>query len=153
MLSFAIFAQGYVFSTLLTARGDLKRLNQLAFLGAVLNIGLNAYWLTHAEAHNAGIGCAAISALTQLIVVGLQTALAMAAHRGQIWWKIAKTVLIHSASAGAICTAFSRWADASEGMTMACLACCLAAGLLPGVTNYRSVSTLLSDKMNTFADS
>ena len=153
MLSFAIFAQGYVFSTLLTARGDLKRLNQLALLGAILNISLNAYWLTHADAQNAGIGCAAISALTQLAVVGLQTARAITAHRGKIWWKILRTALIHSAFAGAICAVFSRWADASEGMTLACLACCLASGLLPGVTNYQTISDLLSHKMNTFADS
>lgn len=153
MVSFAIFAQGYVFSTLLTARGDLKHLNQLAGIGALINIALNAWWLSRADAANAGWGCAAISALSQLIVVGLQTTSALRAHPGQLWRKIGRTAALHTLFAGAICIGFWRWADASIGSVACCLGACLAVGALPGITNYSSMRALLSDKMNTFADS
>ena len=76
MASFAVFAQGYVYSTLLTARGDLKLLNRLA-LGAVANVAGNAWWLSRLTAQTQPWGVPS-SALTQVLVVGLQTACACA---------------------------------------------------------------------------
>ena len=153
MLSFAVFAQGYVFSTLLTARGDLKLLNRLAALGAVANIGGNAWWLSQADGSNAAWGCAIISAGTQILVVGLQTAAAMRFHPGRIWWKVGQAALLHSLACLAICGAFSRWSDTSAWSVLACLLCCIAAGALPGIAQTNPLRQLLSDKMNTFADS
>ena len=153
MLSFAIFAQGYVFSTLLTARGDLKLLNVLAAIGAVLNIGLNGWWISSSDGMDAAWGCAVISAGTQFLVVGLQTGFAIAAHPGKIWRQILRTATLHSLAAGAICAAFWRWADGSVEAVAACLILCIAVGALPGITNYQTARTLLTDKMNTFADS
>jgi O-antigen/teichoic acid export membrane protein len=153
MLSFAIFAQGYVFSTLLTARGDLKLLNVLAAVGAVLNIGLNAWWISSSDGMNAAWGCAVISAGTQFLVVGLQTGFAIAAHPGKVWGQILRTAALHSLAAGAICAAFWRWADGSVEAVAACLVLCIAVGALPGITNYQTARALLTDKMNTFADS
>jgi len=34
-----------------------------------------------------------------------------------------------------------------------CLLCCIAAGALPGIAQTQTLRQLLSDKMNTFADS
>ena len=43
MWSFVAVCTTYVFGTLLTARGELRKLNILAALGALINIGLNLY--------------------------------------------------------------------------------------------------------------
>lgn len=153
MLSFAIFAQGYVFSTLLTARGDIQLLNRLAFSGAAANVILNGLWLSQATAFNAGWGCALISAGTQLLVVGLQMGFVFRFHPGKSWWSIGKTGGLHFILAGAICWLFSRWADANQITALASLASCLLLGLVPGVINQRGLRALLTDKMNTFADS
>ena len=153
MASFAVFAQGYVYSTLLTARGDLKLLNRLAALGAIANIAGNAWWLSQADGSNAAWGCAVISAGTQVLVVGLQTAFAMRFHPGRIWWKVGQTAFLHSLACAAICEAFLRWSNASGWTVVACLVCCIAAGALPGIAQTNALRQLLSDKMNTFADS
>lgn len=152
MASFAIFAQGYVFSTLLTARGDLRLLNQLAALGAVANIAGNALWLQQADAANAAWGCAVISAATQLLVVGLQVAFAMRLHPGRIWWNVGRTAAFHSLACGALCWGFIRWSDASGLAALSCLLLCLAVGAIPVLSKTQSLRQLLSDKMNTFAD-
>lgn len=153
MVSFAIFAQGYVFSTLLTARGDLRLLNQLAALGAVANLAGNALWLQHADAANAAWGCAVISAGTQLLVVGLQVAFAMRFHPGRIWWNVGRTAVLHSLACGALCLGFIRWSNASGFAALSCLALCIAVGAIPVLSKTQSLRQLLSDKMNTFADS
>ena len=44
-------------------------------------------------------GCAVISAGTQVLVVGLQTAFAMRFHPGRIWWKVGQTAFLHSLAA------------------------------------------------------
>ena len=153
MASFTVFAQGYVYSTLLTARGDLKLLNRLAALGAVANVAGNAWWLSQADGSNAALGCAVVSAGTQVLVVGLQTASAMRFHPGRIWWKVGQTALLHSLACAAICGAFLRWANTSGWSVVLCLLCCIAAGALPGIAQTQTLRQLLSDKMNTFADS
>jgi O-antigen/teichoic acid export membrane protein len=153
MTSFAVFAQGYVYSTLLTARGDLRLLNLLAALGAVANIAGNAWWLSQADGSNAALGCAVISAGTQVLVVGLQTGFAMRFHPGRIWWKVLQTGLLHSLACVAICWAFMRLTSASGWSVIACLICCIAAGALPGIVQTNTLRQLLSEKMNTFADS
>ena len=153
MVSFAIFAQGYVFSTLLTARGDLRLLNQLAALGAIANVVGNAIWLGHADGQNAAWGCAVISAGTQLLVVGLQVGFAMRFHPGPNWWKIGQTAVAHSLGCWAICMAFQRWSNATGLEVLACLVSCIAIGLVPILSKTQSLRHLLSDKMNTFADS
>lgn len=153
MGSFAVFAQGYVFSTLLTARGDLRLLNQLAALGAVANIAGNALWLQQADATNAAWGCAVISAGTQLLVVGLQVAFAMRFHPGRIWWNVGRTAVLHSLACGALCWGFIRWSNASGIAALSCLLLCIAVGAIPVLSKTQSLRQLLSDKMNTFADS
>lgn len=153
MASFAVFAQGYVYSTLLTARGNLKLLNLLAAIGAVANIAGNAWWLSQADGSNAALGCAVISAGTQVLVVGLQTGVAMRFHPGKIWWKVLQTGLLHSLACVAICWAFVRLTNASGWSVIACLICCIAAGALPGIAQTKTLRQLLSEKMNTFTDS
>ena len=65
MLSFVAISSTYIFGTLLTANGSLKRLNRLALLGVLLNFGLNYYWIPQAGAFGASLA----SLVTQLITV------------------------------------------------------------------------------------
>ncbi len=68
MATFIPLASTYVFGTLLTAGGDLRRLNIISLAGLVVNLALN-WWLIPTE----GIYGAAIATLaTQGVVVGFQ---------------------------------------------------------------------------------
>jgi O-antigen/teichoic acid export membrane protein len=58
MAAFPGFSIMYVYSTLLTANGNLKLLSALAFAGAVINILLNIYLINHQQALGAAITCA-----------------------------------------------------------------------------------------------
>ena len=149
MVSFAIFAQGYVFSTLLTARKDLRLLNTVAAIGAVGNITLNALWI---PAYGA-LGCAMASALTQALVVLVQCAATILKHPGSAWWKLGKSVALHSLLCGTICFMGVRWASDTEWVALAVMAACLLAGFIPGIMDDSNLRALLSNKMNTFAAS
>ena len=153
MISFAIFAQGYVFSTLMTARGDMRRLNQLAGAGALLNIALNAWWLSQASPTSGGMGCAVISAITQGAMVAGQIFFCLRHHPGKQWWKLFRALILHCFACFTICSAVSRLdINPNQALWMA-LFSCLAAGFMPGVIDFRSIQKMLSEKMNTFADS
>ena len=153
MISFAIFAQGYVFSTLLTARGDMRRLNQMAGAGAVLNIALNAWWLSQASSTTGAIGCAVISAITQGAMVAGQIFFCLRHHPGKQWWKLVRALILHSLACFTICSAVSRWDINPDKALWMALFGCLISGLVPGVIDFRSIQKMLSEKMNTFADS
>lgn len=62
--SFPAFCMMYVYSTLLTANGNLKILNGLAALGVLINLGLNLYFIPHLGA----LGAATIAFLTQSLL-------------------------------------------------------------------------------------
>ena len=70
MICFVFISSTYIFGTLLTANGDLKTLNKVAFGGVILNIGLNLVLIPSYQAYGA--------ALASLITQGI-TAIA------QIW--------------------------------------------------------------------
>ena len=146
MISFAFFAQGYVYSTLITARGELKWLNILAALGAVTNIILNAMWIPKYGAW----GCALASAWTQAFVVCCQCAWAIYRHPGGVWWGVFKSLILHALACFTICQIMLRLGSDGSATPLWCLAGCLIAGLIPGIMDYRALRELLSDKMNTF---
>lgn len=64
MLTFICLAVGYVFGTLLTATGNIYKMNGLFALAALINIGLNWYWIPSEKA----IGAAKATLLTQIFV-------------------------------------------------------------------------------------
>lgn len=57
MASFPAFCIMYVYSTLLTANGNMKILSGIALAGAVINILLNVYLISHKQALGAAITC------------------------------------------------------------------------------------------------
>jgi len=73
MVSFLGIATTYIFGTLLTANGSIRRLNQMAIVGMVLNIGLNLILIPHLQA----LGSAWASLATQLFTAIAQTILAV----------------------------------------------------------------------------
>ncbi len=149
MVSFAIFAQGYVFSTLLTARGDLRLLNTIAAIGAASNIALNALWIPEFGA----LGCAMASALTQALVVLAQCCASILKHPGSTWWKLGRSLTLHSLLCAAICFIGMRLELEAWWMAPSIVMVCILAGFTPGVVDGSTFRTLLSNKMNTFTSS
>ena len=62
--SFPAWCLMYIYSTLLTANGNLKALNYIALCGVVFNLGLNFYLIPHFQA----VGGAVTSFLTQTLL-------------------------------------------------------------------------------------
>jgi O-antigen/teichoic acid export membrane protein len=69
MIAFIPIANNYIFGTLLTANGDFKTLNFIAFTCLVVNVGLNIFLIPKYEA----LGAAIATVCTQFIATGLQT--------------------------------------------------------------------------------
>ena len=67
ILSFVPVSLTYIYGTLLTASGNLKRLNQMAFAGLVLNFCLNYFLIPIYGAWGAAIATLATQLLTALI--------------------------------------------------------------------------------------
>lgn len=93
MWCFVAVCTTYVFGTLLTAGGDLKRLNWMAAGGAVLNIGLNVVLIPRWQAE----GAAWASLITQVATALVQVALAVRMFRLELPWQVLIRTLIYSA--------------------------------------------------------
>lgn len=64
MLSFLSICGCYIYGTLLTANGNLRRMNQVFVLGVLLNISLNLWLIPHSGA----LGAAIATCFTQALV-------------------------------------------------------------------------------------
>lgn len=84
MLCFVFMASTYIFGTLLTANGDLKTLNKVAFGGVVLNIVLNLILIPTYKAY----GAAWASLITQGLTAVAQIILCIRVFNFNINWKI-----------------------------------------------------------------
>ena len=73
MLSIAPLSATYIFGTLLTANGNLKQLNIIAFFAVIVNIGLNVLLIPHFQA----IGSAYISLFTQILIIAAEIVIAV----------------------------------------------------------------------------
>jgi O-antigen/teichoic acid export membrane protein len=68
MISFCAISTMYIFSTLLTANGNLRYLNYIAFTGMVINISLNFLLIPSYQA----FGSAIATLFTQFLIAGVQ---------------------------------------------------------------------------------
>jgi O-antigen/teichoic acid export membrane protein len=68
MTSFCAISTMYIFSTLLTANGNLRNLNYIAFTGMVINISLNFLLIPSYQA----FGSAIATLFTQFLIAGVQ---------------------------------------------------------------------------------
>jgi len=64
MIGFVFVCCTYIFGTLLTAKGSLRRLNQFAIAGVIINIGMNLVLISDYGAY----GCALASVITLALV-------------------------------------------------------------------------------------
>jgi O-antigen/teichoic acid export membrane protein len=64
MCAFPAYCIMYVYSTLLTANGNLKLLNKQALVGVIINLSLNFYFIRHEQA----LGAAKVACITQFIL-------------------------------------------------------------------------------------
>jgi O-antigen/teichoic acid export membrane protein len=126
MLSFAVFAQGYVFSTLLTARGELRLLIGFAAAGAVVGAVLNVLWIPSAGA----VGSAWASAAAQTLVVAAQTAAVLRQHPGAVWRGVARGAAIHIALCAALAAVWAAEGPTGTGAVWGLVAIGLVLGVL-----------------------
>ncbi|MEZ7930372.1 MAG: polysaccharide biosynthesis C-terminal domain-containing protein, partial [Flavobacteriales bacterium] len=71
MICFVFISTTYIFGTLLTANGNLKTLNKIAFVGVILNIVLNLILIPMYQAYGAAIASVITQGLTALAQVWL----------------------------------------------------------------------------------
>lgn len=109
MWCFVAVCTTYVFGTLLTAGGDLKRLNWMAAGGAVLNIGLNVVLIPRWQAE----GAAWASLITQVATALVQVVLAVRMFRLELPWQVLIRTLIYSAGVFAVL-----WGLGQQGLSM-----------------------------------
>lgn len=72
IFGFISIAMTNIFGTVLTANGSLKRLNQIAIAGVVLNLSLNLFFIPYLQAYGAAIASVAthfIVVVAQIIIV------------------------------------------------------------------------------------
>ena len=84
MLCFVAVASNYIFGTLLTANGDLKALNIVAFSGMVGNIILNLILIPKYMV----LGAALASLITQVFTSSVQFILVVTNFKLKINWKL-----------------------------------------------------------------
>lgn len=89
IIGFIPISTTYIFGTLLTANGSLKALNCMAFVGVLLNFGLNFLLIPQFLA----IGSAYSSLLTQFVTAIIQIVIAQKIFRFAINWKYIFTLL------------------------------------------------------------
>lgn len=87
---FVAVSSTYIFGTLLTARGDLRRLNLMAGAGAVLNIGLNLYCIPRWQVEGAAWASLITQVATALVQLGLAAALV---QRSMLWGALGRVAL------------------------------------------------------------
>ncbi|MDX9750828.1 MAG: oligosaccharide flippase family protein, partial [Flavobacteriales bacterium] len=98
MWSFVAVCVTYVFGSLLTARGDLRRLNIMAAVGAVANIGINLYVIPRWQVQGAawaGLAVQAGTALAQMVLAARALGMPLPA-------KVLLRGLAHAAGLGAL---------------------------------------------------
>ena len=90
IISFIPIALTYIFGTLLTANGNLKALNYMAFFGVVLNLTLNFILIPKYQAK----GAAVATLITQCLTAGIQMILAFRIFSFKIEWStLTKTII------------------------------------------------------------
>jgi O-antigen/teichoic acid export membrane protein len=140
IIAFAFVAQSFVFSTLLTAQGQLRILIRLALAGTVVNIGLNTYWIPE----YGGLGCAWSSALTQGAVLIAQVAIVLRQQRHASWWRWVRALLTYTFLSAIIIGVWVRWGEESTGQLLLVTAALAFASLTPGVVAWRQVRATFS---------
>lgn len=126
MWSFVAVCTTYVFGTLLTARGELRLLNIMAALGALVNIGLNLYVIPRWQVEGAawvGLLVQGGTAIAQLILV-------LAAFGTRFPWSVLLRATGHTAGLVALMIGMERlgWPITLELLVYAPAAIALAFG-------------------------
>ena len=84
MISFISISTTYIFGTLLTANGSLKHLNIMAFIGMIINVGLNIILIPEIKA----LGSAYSSLITQSFTALSQVLIAVSIFKLKINYRL-----------------------------------------------------------------
>ncbi len=100
MSCFVAISTTYVFGSLLTANGNLRELNMMAFCGMIINITLNFLFIKffYMEA----LGTAISSFSTQMLTAIAQVLIVQSKFRFRINWRLLTTLFVYTAGVVAI---------------------------------------------------
>ncbi|MCB0762491.1 MAG: oligosaccharide flippase family protein [Flavobacteriales bacterium] len=142
MISFLFFALSYIFGTLMTAAGQLRKLNQIALIGLVLNVGLNLalIWECHA------LGCAIASLCAHGIVAITQAIICFRAFQFRLEASLVKQLVVYIGGLAVL----GAGSTIIQGHEVLKLGAFLGGGLLlavgVGLLNVKSFMTLMRSR-------
>lgn len=100
MSCFIAVSTTYVFGSLLTANGNMRELNIMAFCGMVINVGLNFFFIKYY--HMEAKGTAISSLTTQMITALVQVMIVQRKFRFKVNWRLITTLAVFAAGVVAI---------------------------------------------------
>ena len=100
MCCFVAIATTYVFGSLLTANGNLRELNIMAFCGMIINVSLNLIFIE--IVHMDAIGTAIASFSTQIITAIAQVLIVRAKFKFKVNYRLLTTLFVYIAGVVAI---------------------------------------------------
>lgn len=136
---FAAISTTYVFGSLLTANGNLKELNIMAFSGMLFNIIMNLLFI---EVFDLGAKGTAISSLcTQLLTALVQVLIVQAKFKFRVNWRLLITLFVFAAgvvSIGDICHSYLKGVGA-HGWILGFVIMCGASATWALATRFISI--------------
>ena len=118
MTCFVSISTTYVFGSLLTANGNMRELNIMAFGGMIFNVGLNLIFIKVFELEATGTAISSLS--TQLLTALVQVLIVQSKFKFRINWRLITTLIVYIAGVIAIAnlchTYFSKPGSASGWM-------------------------------------
>lgn len=116
MSCFVAISTTYVFGSLLTANGNLRELNMMAFGGMLFNIALNVLFIRVFKMEAVGTAISSLS--TQLLTALAQVLIVQAKFKFRINWRLITTLIVYIAGVMAtafICHTYFVWPGKASG--------------------------------------
>lgn len=100
MSCFVAIATTYVFGSLLTANGNLRELNIMAFCGMVINVSLNLFFIKVAKMDATGTAIASLT--TQIMTAIAQVLIVRSKFKFKVNYRLITTLFVYIAGVAAI---------------------------------------------------
>lgn len=100
MTCFVAISTTYVFGSLLTANGNMRELNMMAFGGMIVNVGLNFLFIRFFKLEATGTAISSLS--TQMLTAVAQVLIVQSKFRFRVNWRLLTTLFVYVAGVAAI---------------------------------------------------
>lgn len=100
MTCFVSISTTYVFGSLLTANGNMRELNIMAFGGMIFNVGLNLLFIKVFKLEATGTAISSLS--TQLLTALIQVLIVQSKFKFRVNWRLITTLVVYIAGVIAI---------------------------------------------------